>query len=65
MTDRQLLQLAERTLTPNEYAAYELAHKGMSQRAIALHLNLSRGAIRARLENAQRKITLARKEQAA
>jgi DNA-binding CsgD family transcriptional regulator len=49
-------------LTPKEHAAWTLAQKGMSERSIALHLGLSRSAIRARLENARRK--LARKDAA-
>lgn len=62
MTD---LQIARSHCTEKEYAAYELHYRRMSERAIALALNLSRSAVRARLENARRKIDQARKEQAA
>lgn len=61
MTD---LPLAQTHCTPNEYAAYELHAKGASQRTIALELGISRSAVRARLEEARRKIRLA-KERAA
>ncbi len=56
MNDRHLLQLARRTLTPNEYDAYQLAAKGMSQRTIALAQGISRSAVQSRLDNAHRKL---------
>lgn len=59
MNDRTLLKLARRTLTVNEYIAYELAAKGMSQRTIALALGISRSAVQSRLDNAQRKLEAA------
>jgi RNA polymerase sigma factor (sigma-70 family) len=49
-------------LTPNERETWELTQKGMSTRAIALTLNVSRSTIRSRLENARRKLA---KEKAA
>lgn len=49
-------------LTPKEQAAWDLACKGMPERAIALHFKISRSAVRSRLENARRK--LARKDAA-
>ena len=61
MTD---LATAHKVCTPNELEAWTLANQGMSQRTIALALNISRSAVRARLENARRKISDA-KEQAA
>lgn len=65
MTDPDLIRLATQVCTPKELQAYELAARGMSERAIALALDLSRSAVRARLESAKRKIEQARKEQAA
>ena len=50
-----LAQLPE-TLTAREREVVELHAKGMSQRAIALALGISRSAVRARLENAGRKL---------
>lgn len=53
-------------LTPAEQEAFTLATRGASQRTIALALNISRSAVRARLENARRKIAQAeQKEHAA
>lgn len=57
MTDRDL---APTILTPTQYAAWELADRGASQRTIALKLGISRSAVRARLEEARRKIRLAK-----
>jgi DNA-binding CsgD family transcriptional regulator len=62
MTD---LELAATVCTPKELEVLQLAHRGMSERSIALALDISRSAVRSRLENAIRKITRARKEQAA
>ena len=50
------------TLTPAEQQALDLHNKGLSQRTIAHALGISRSAVRARLENARRK--LAEKEAA-
>lgn len=61
MTDRTIAQQA---CTPTQYAAWDLADKGASQRTIALKLGISRSAVRARLEEARRKIQAA-KEKAA
>jgi RNA polymerase sigma factor (sigma-70 family) len=47
-------------LTPNEQEALELAQRGLSQRTIALTLGISRSAVRARLENARRKLAHAK-----
>ena len=52
-------------LTPAEQTTLDLSNRGMSQRAIALHLRISRSAVQSRLENAHRKIATAKKEQAA
>lgn len=64
MNDRELLQLAATVCTPNELDAFTLHHRGLSERTIAVHLNLSRSAVRSRLENARRKISQARKDAA-
>lgn len=53
------------TLTPAEHEAWTLAQQGVSQRTIALELKISRSAVRARLENARRKITLTERKDAA
>jgi DNA-binding CsgD family transcriptional regulator len=65
MTDRDLIRLAATVCTPKELEAFTLAANGMSERAIALALEISRSAVRARLENAHRKIRQATKENAA
>lgn len=52
MTDRD----PATTLTPAEHEAWTLANRGLSQRAIALALGISRSSVRARLENATRKL---------
>lgn len=57
------LPIARRVCTPKEIAAYELHIRGMSERAIALHLRISRSAVQSRLENARRKITHALTDQ--
>lgn len=62
MDDRDLARTA---LTPNEYQAWILNDRGMSERAIALALDISRSSVRSRLENARRKLARARREQAA
>lgn len=62
MTDRQL---AVTILTPSELEAWTLHDRGLSQRTIALALDISRSAVRARLENATRKISAARRKDAA
>lgn len=62
MTDRDL---APTTLTANELEAWTLADKGISERAIALALDISRSAVRSRLENARRKLHRARRKDAA
>lgn len=60
MTDRQLIRTL---LTTKEHEAWTLAHC-MSQRDIALALQISRATVRARLDRAHRKIQAA-KEKAA
>lgn len=62
MTD---LELARTVCTPKELDAYELRCRHMSERAIALTLGISRSAVQSRLENARRKISAARRKDAA
>ncbi len=50
--------------TPKELDALTLAERGLSQRTIALELGISRSAVRARLEEARRKLHAARKDTA-
>lgn len=59
--------IAAQVCTPNELAAWTLAQRGLSERAIALTLDISRSSVRSRLENARRKIRQAerRKDTAA
>jgi len=45
MIDPNVHQIARDQLTPNQLAVFELWHRPMSQRAIALHLGLSRTTI--------------------
>lgn len=55
-------------LTVNERKAWELAGGDIprvSQRTAALALGISRSALQSRLENARRKLAIARKENAA
>lgn len=59
------LDIARHVCTPGELQAFQLNQKGMGTRAIALTLGVSRSTIRSRIENAQRKITAARKDEAA
>lgn len=46
-------------MTPEQRAAYELRAEGLSQRAIAAELGLSRGAVRSRLAGADRVMDVA------
>lgn len=62
MTDREI---AEMVCTPKELEAFVLAYRGMSDRSIALALDLSRSTVKDRLERARRKIHRARRDQAA
>lgn len=48
--------------TPKEREALDLYNRGLSERAIALALDVSRSAIRSRLENARRKIAQAKRD---
>jgi DNA-binding CsgD family transcriptional regulator len=61
MTDHDI---AKQVCTPKELQAYELHHRGMSERSIALALDLSRGSVQSRLENARRKIARHRRSAA-
>ncbi len=45
MIDTAVTELARSTLTPNQLAVFELWHRPMSQRAIALHLGLARSTV--------------------
>ena len=45
MIDPPVLEIAQRELTPNQLAVFQLWHTGMSQRAIALQLHLARSTI--------------------
>ncbi len=65
MNDAPDHRIAQAILTPAEHDAYQLNQRGLSQRTIALHLGISRSAVRARLENARRKLHAARKDNAA
>lgn len=59
-TEDQLWQLAQDTLTPKELSAYELRYRhNLSERQISLALDISRSAVRDRLENANRKVAAA------
>jgi DNA-binding CsgD family transcriptional regulator len=62
VTDRDL---AATVLTPRELEAWQLSDRGLSERAIALALDISRSAVRSRLENARRKLHRARRKDAA
>lgn len=61
MTNREL---ATTVLTANELEAWTLSERGMSERTIALALDISRSSVRSRLENARRKLARARKDAA-
>ena len=53
-------------LTKNEQIAWDLKQRGLSERSIALALDISRSAVQSRLENARRKLDRqARQEPAA
>jgi DNA-binding CsgD family transcriptional regulator len=64
MTDQQLLQQHGHLLTTKEREACELHNRGLSQRTIALALNISRSSVQSRLETATRKLRHAHKEHA-
>jgi DNA-binding CsgD family transcriptional regulator len=55
---------AKTVCTPGELIVYQLTERGLSQRTISLHLNISRSTVRSRLENAYRKIRNAKGEAA-
>jgi DNA-binding CsgD family transcriptional regulator len=56
--------IAQTVCTPGELIVYQLTERGLSQRTISLHLNISRSTVRSRLENAYRKIRNAKGEAA-
>ena len=51
--------IAAQVCTPAELEAWALEDRGLSQRAIAYHLGISRTAVRDRLNNAANKIARA------
>lgn len=51
-----LRSLAEQVCTAAELDAWRLVQRGMSQRAIALALGISRSSVRDRVESAARKV---------
>lgn len=57
--DDEAWRVAQDVCTEAELEAYRLERRGLSQRAIAYHLGLSREAVRDRLERAARKIAAA------
>lgn len=62
MTDQQI---AEHVCNSKEYEAWILRHRGMSQRNIALTLNITRWAARDRIDAAAAKIADYRRRHAA
>lgn len=56
MTDRQLLQLAERICTPKEYEAFTLWQRGAGYRRVADQLGISVSTARDRIDRANRKL---------
>lgn len=54
--DPAVNQLAQQVLTAPQYAAWHLEAQGCSQRQIALHLDITRSAVVARLDNAYLKL---------
>ena len=46
LTPTELMAVTQRVLTPRQYDVWVLHHAGMSQRSIALHLDLDRGTVR-------------------
>jgi DNA-binding CsgD family transcriptional regulator len=66
MTIRDLLELQiTNVITTAEHDVLLLRIKGLSQRQTALALDISRGAVRDRLKNGDRKIALHRRKAAA
>lgn len=57
--DDEAWRVAQEVCTEAEIEAYRLERRGLSQRAIAYHLGVSREAVRDRLERAARKIAAA------
>jgi DNA-binding CsgD family transcriptional regulator len=55
-TKTEVLEVAERVLTAKQLVAYKLSTNGMSERDIAIHLRISRRAVRDRLAEADVKI---------
>lgn len=56
---------AERVLTEKQFVAYKLSVNGMSERDMAIHLGITRRAVRDRLAEADIKIHRAIREDAA
>jgi DNA-binding NarL/FixJ family response regulator len=61
MKDRDLLTKHGHLLTTKEHAVIELYIRGLSQRTIALALDISRSSVQSRLETAIRKLRIATK----
>ncbi len=65
VSDADLFRLHGKLLTDNERAVFSLYVRGVSQRTIALGLDLSRSAVQSRLETGRRRMYIAmRKENA-
>jgi DNA-binding CsgD family transcriptional regulator len=60
----QVREAAERALTPKQLVTYKLNANGLSERQIAIHLKISRRAVRDRLAEADVKIQVALEEAA-
>ena len=54
MIDPRITELATRVLTKNQLTVWELHNRGMSFRAIAIHLDLARTTTTDRYDNACR-----------
>ena len=54
--DPRIKTIAEETLTTKQLVAYKLHTNGMTERQIAIHLRISRRAVRDRLSEADVKI---------
>lgn len=61
----EIREIAERVLTEKQLVAYKLSANGMNERDMAIHLGISRRAVRDRLYEADIKIHRALKEEAA
>lgn len=66
MNERELFELAERVMTPNQHLAFWLRfHEGFSQRQIAEALGISRQAVRDRIKGGTDRLKQARQEKEA